>query len=69
MITDVLAKDGNDLKLLSDLGFVYKNLNQLDKAKEVFLRIVKLNPKHPLARSAENEVWSMDPAYRPSWMR
>jgi len=69
LLTEVLEKSGNDLKMLSDLGFVYKNLNQPEKAKEVFLRIVALNPKHPLARSAENEVWSLDPTYRPSWMK
>jgi len=69
MMTDVLDKVGDDLKFLSDLGFTYKNLKQFDKAKEVFLRIVQINPKHPLARSAENEIWVMDPTYRPSWLK
>lgn len=69
LLMDILANNANDLKVLSDLGFVYKNLNQLDKAKEIFLRIVDLSPRHPLARSAENEVWIIDPAYLPSWMR
>ncbi|MBN2080950.1 tetratricopeptide repeat protein [bacterium] len=69
MMTDVLDKISNDLKLLSDLGFTYKNLKQFDKAKEIFLRIVAIDPKHPLARSAENEIWVMDPTYKPSWLR
>jgi tetratricopeptide (TPR) repeat protein len=69
MMTDVLDKVGNDLKLLSDLGFTYKNLKQFDKAKEIFLRIVAADPKHPLARSAENEIWVMDPSYKPSWLK
>jgi Flp pilus assembly protein TadD len=69
LLRDILEKNENDLKVLSDLGFVYKNLNQRDKAKEIFLRIVAINPRHPLARSAENEVWTIDPSYLPSWMR
>lgn len=69
LLRDVLESNNSDLKVLSDLGFVYKNLNQREKAKEIFLRIVALSPRHPLARSAENEVWILDPSYLPSWMR
>ena len=69
LLRDVLDQGSDDLKLLSDLAFVYKNLGNIDRAKEVFLRIVDLNPKHALARSAENEIWMMDPSYKPSWMR
>jgi len=58
-----------DIQLLTDLGFVYKNLDQNDKAKEMFLKAAELDPKHALARCAENEVWMMDPSYKPSWMR
>jgi len=69
MLTGILNNNETDLKVLSDLGFVYKNLNQPDRAKEVFLRIIQLDPRHPLARSAENEIWILDPSYKPSWMR
>ena len=59
----------NDLDLLTNLAFTYKNLSKLDDAKRTFLRVVEVNPKHNLARSAENEVWMIDPTYKPSWMR
>ena len=65
----VMDKGDIDIQLLTDLGFVYKNLNQKEKAKEMFLKAAELDPKHSLARCAENEVWMMDPSYRPSWMR
>jgi Flp pilus assembly protein TadD len=68
-LTGILLSNATDLKVLSDLGFVYKNMNQREKAKETFLRIIELDPRHPLARSAENEVWIIDPSYKPSWMR
>jgi Flp pilus assembly protein TadD len=69
LLRDVLDQGSDDLKLLSDLAFVYKNLGNVEKAKEIFLRIVEINPKHALARSAENEIWMMDPSYKPSWLR
>jgi hypothetical protein len=59
----------DDMDLLTNLAFTYKNLNKPEEAKRTFLRVVEINPKHNLARSAENEVWMIDPTYKPSWMR
>ena len=64
-----LTKFGEDMQLLVDLAFTYKNLNRLDDAKATFLRAVALQPKSGLARCAENEVWMLDPTYQPSWIR
>ena len=60
---------GQDIKVLCDLGFSYKNIGKPDKAKEMFLRVIELSPKHALARCAESELWTMDPTYRPSWLK
>jgi tetratricopeptide (TPR) repeat protein len=65
----LVANSPHDLDLLINLAFTLKNLNKLDEAKRTFLRVVEVNPKHNLARSAENEVWMIDPTYKPSWMR
>ena len=47
ILRELLDKgDDVDIQLLTDLGFVYKNLGQPEKAKDVFLRAVKLDPKH-----------------------
>lgn len=69
ILRELMDKGDVDIQLLTDLGFVYKNLDQPDKAKEMFLKAVELDPKHALARCAESEVWMIDPSYKPSWMR
>jgi len=70
ILTEILSGDGaSDLQALFELGFVYKNLKRNADAINIFKRLVSLDPKHPLARSAENEIWRMDPEYKPSWLR
>jgi hypothetical protein len=44
-------------------------MKDLEKAKLAFRKVVESNPRHALARSAENELWQLDPEYRPSWLR
>ena len=69
LYSDLIQSNPKDMDLLTNLAFTYKNLGKLDDAKQMFLRVVDVNPKHNLARSAENEVWMIDPSYKPSWMR
>ena len=69
LYADLVTSNPSDMDLLTNLAFTYKNLNKLEEAKRTFLRVVEINPKHNLARSAENEVWMIDPTYKPSWLR
>jgi Flp pilus assembly protein TadD len=69
LLKDILEHSGDDIQVLTDLAFVYKNLNRLEDARQAFLKVIVLDPKHSLARCAENELWTMDPSYKPSWMR
>ncbi len=69
LLTDLLNSKGDDIQLVCDLGFIYKNLGKSEQAIEMFKRVVALDAKHALARCAENEIWMMDPTYRPSWLR
>jgi Flp pilus assembly protein TadD len=69
LLKDILEHSGDDIQVLTDLAFVYKNLNRMDEARQTFLKVIELDPRHSLARCAENELWTMDPTYKPSWMR
>lgn len=69
LLKDLLDNFGDDIQVMCDLAFVYKNMDRNDDARQTFLRIIELDPRHALARCAENELWSMDPNYKPSWMR
>jgi len=55
--------------VLFELGFVYKNLGRKDEAIAVWKELVAANPRHALAKGAENEIWRLDPSYKPSWLR
>jgi tetratricopeptide (TPR) repeat protein len=69
VLTELLSGDGADnLQALFELGFVYKHLKRNVDAINMFKRIVTLNPKHDLARTAEEQIWRLDPSYKPSWM-
>ena len=68
-VNKLLQSYGEDLQALTDLGFIYKNLSRKEEAMRVFRRVVELEPRHALARCAENEIWMMDPQFRPSWMK
>jgi len=69
LLTDLVETHGDNQQILFDLAFVYKNLGKREKSAAAFRCVIDLDPKHPLARSAENELWSLDPDYTPSWMR
>lgn len=69
LLKDLLEHFGNNIQVLADLAFVYKSTDRAAEARETFLKVVELDPRHPLARCAENELWALDPSYRPSWMR
>ena len=67
-MTALLQTESENPDILFELGFVYKNLNRKDEAIAVWKQLVTAAPKHPLSRAAENEIWRMDPSYKPSWI-
>lgn len=69
LLAKLLEDKSGDIQLTCDMAFVYKNLDQADRAKEMFRKVIEIDPKHSLARCAENELWMLDSSYRPSWMR
>jgi Flp pilus assembly protein TadD len=68
-LRDIVKQHGEEPHVMFDLGFAYKNLKRNDEAQKVWLRLVELHGKHPMARAAENEIWRMNPDYKPSWLR
>jgi Flp pilus assembly protein TadD len=69
VLVDLIKDYGEDRQWLYDLAFAYKNMNRVEEAKATFIRVIALDPKHSLARSAEHELWMLDPTYKPSWVR
>ena len=69
LMRGLLEAENPSQQLLCDLAFTYKNMGQMENAQEVFRRVIEVDPKHPLARCAENELWTIDPSYKPSWLR
>ena len=63
------AVDGDNVQVLYELAFVYKNLKRQEDAKRTFKRVIELDPRSDMGRSAEHELWLIDPTCRPSWMR
>src|SRR5690606_21202779 len=68
-VNKLLQSYGEDLQALTDLGFIYKNMGKREDSIKTFQRVVALQPRHALARCAENEIWMMDPSFKPSWMK
>ena len=69
-VLDMLNSGYRDnIDVLWNLGFVYKNQDRHDEAIQMFQRVVAIDAKHQLARSAELMIWEMDPSIKPSWMR
>jgi Flp pilus assembly protein TadD len=69
LLADLITSYGDDRQILYDLAFTYKNLGRIDEAKAAFMKIIALDPKHNLARSAEQELWRIDPTSPPSWVK
>jgi Flp pilus assembly protein TadD len=69
LLKDIADSPSVDENVLSELGFTYKNLGRKQEAVDTFKRLVSRSPKHPLALSAEDELWKMDPGYTPSWIK
>jgi tetratricopeptide (TPR) repeat protein len=67
-MTALLETNRDNPDILFELGFVYKNLNRKDEAISIWKQLVAAAPKHPLSRAAENEIWRIDPSYKPSWI-
>lgn len=68
-MTALLETNRENPDILFELGFVYKNLNRKDEAISIWKQLVAANPRHHLARGAENEIWRLDPSYKPSWIK
>src|SRR5690606_11780957 len=64
-----LQSYGEDLQALADLGFIYKNMGKREASIKTFQRVVAVQSRRALARCAENEIWMMDPSFKPSWMK
>jgi hypothetical protein len=69
LLKDVADSPSVDENVLFELGFTYKNLGRKQEAVDTFKRLVSRSPKHSLARSAENELWVLEPGYTPSWIK
>ncbi len=69
LLADLIKTSGDDKQVLYDLAFTYKNMGRIEDAKTAFLKIIALDPKHNLARSAEQELWRIDPDSPPSWLK
>jgi Flp pilus assembly protein TadD len=69
LLVDLVRERGDDIQVVCDLAFAYKNLGHTDQAAEMFKRVIEIDTRHPLGRCAENELWMLDPRYVPSWMR
>lgn len=69
LLADLIKSYGDDRQILYDLAFTYKNLGKIEEAKDAFSRLIQLDPKHSLARSAEQELWRIDPTSPPSWVK
>jgi Tfp pilus assembly protein PilF len=69
LLNELVKEHAQDIQVLCDLAFTYKKLEQTEEAKDTFHKVVALNPRHALARCAENELWTMDSSYRPSWLK
>lgn len=68
-MTDLLRSEAGNPDVLFELGFAYKNLGRKEEAIDAWKKLIQANPKHNLARGAENEIWRLDPEYKPSWLR
>jgi tetratricopeptide (TPR) repeat protein len=69
LLADLIKSHGDNQQVLYDLAFTYKNMGRIEDAKATFLKIIALDPKHNLARSAEQELWRIDPDSPPSWLK
>jgi len=69
ILSDLAQQYSDNIRVLCDLGFTYKHSNKVEEAIRTFKRVVELDSKHALARCAENELWSLDPTYKPSWLK
>jgi tetratricopeptide (TPR) repeat protein len=69
LLTSLLSTHGDNVNVLFELGFIYKNLGRKEEAIRYFSKLVEIDPRHHLARGAENEIWRLNPEYKPSWLR
>lgn len=69
ILSDLAQNYSDNIRVLCDLGFTYKNSHKTEEAIQTFKRVIALDSKHALARCAENELWTLDPTYRPSWLK
>ena len=69
LLKELIAGHGEDVHVLFELGFIYKNLGRNEEAVKTWLKLVEIDPKHSLTRAAENESWMIDREYKPSWLR
>jgi Flp pilus assembly protein TadD len=68
-MTALLETNKDNPDILFELGFIYKNLSRKDEAIAIWKQLFAAHPRHALSRAAENEIWRLDPTYKPSWLK
>lgn len=68
VFVDVLSANEDNVDLIFNLGFTFLKQGKHAEAAQQFKRVIALAPKSPLSRSAEYELWHMDPSFKPRWL-
>lgn len=69
LLADLIQTQGANQQVLYDLAFTYKNMGRIEDAKAAFVKLIALDARSSLARSAEQELWRIDPNSPPSWVK
>ena len=69
LLEEVDAEHAENIEVIYNLGYIYLKLDRKEDAVEQFTRVIKQDEDHPLAKSAEYELWTMDPENRPHFLK
>ena len=68
VFSGILDANKDNVDLVFNLGFTFLKQGKGAEAAQQFKRVIALAPKSPLARSAEYELWHIDPSLKPRWV-
>ncbi len=69
LFEDLIRHNPNNFELEFNLGYTYLKQGKNDLAVIQFKKVIALAPRSDAARSAEYEIWNLNPNEQPPWVK
>lgn len=69
LLEKLVAENPENYDLVFNLGYTYLKQGKIEQAVERFKHVIAIAPRSDAAKSAEYELWNLNPTEEPPWVK